>query len=277
MKKLLFEDNCRIDDIFNVNKSLMCQMTADDLISSLPDKETVEDSDRHGDMMLSHRCKDNGEVKRKPQEKNVILNLSKQLLLAMNVFKNSEEITIPGFKYECYVKILKYSIAYCLLAKLLTTKKLAEDKELPKERVKDLHIMLRFLPYLHQKLLSRNLDTVKILEIVKQKIDSDFDNQNISELEKYMSVFLYSDIKLKKGQEEIKKFLHSINRAYIFDACYMNLQDYFYKSTSGEFDEFLINMIADLYFKARPNIDKGFNKGIFIQNLKDKKRKTNKS
>lgn len=277
MKKLLFEDNCRIDDIFNVNKSLMCQMTADDLISSLPDKETVEDSDRHGDMMLSHRCKDNGEVKRKPQEKNVILNLSKQLLLAMNVFKNSEEITIPGFKYECYVKILKYSIAYCLLAKLLTTKKLAEDKELPKERVKDLHIMLRFLPYLHQKLLSRNLDTVKILEIVKQKIDSDFDNQNISELEKYMSVFLYSDIKLKKGQEEIKKFLHSINRAYIFDACYMNLQDYFYKSTSSEFDEFLINMIADLYFKARPNIDKGFNKGIFIQNLKDKKRKTNKS
>lgn len=137
--------------------------------------------------------------------------------------------------------------------------------------------MLRFLPYLHQKLLSRNLDTVKILEIVKQKIDSDFDNQNMSELEKYMSVFLYSDIKQKKGQEEIKKFLHSINRAYIFDACYMNLQDYFYKSTSGEFDEFLINMIADLYFKARPNIDKGFNKGIFIQNLKDKKRKTNKS
>lgn len=277
MKKLLFEENCRIDDIFNVNKSLMCNMTSDDLIASLPDKETEEDSDRRGDMMLRRKCKDDGEVRRKPQEKNVILDLSKQLLLAMNVFKNSEEITIPNLKYESYVKILKYSIAYCLLAKLLTTKKLAEDKDLPKERVKDLHIMLRFLPYLHQKLLSRNLDTVKILEIVKQKIDYDFSNQNVSELEKYMSVFLYADIHPNNAKEEIRKFLHSVNRAYIHDACYMNLIEFYYRSTSDVFDDFLINMIADLYFRARPNIDKGLKKGVFIQDLKDKKKKSKNS
>lgn len=274
MKKLLFEENCRIDDIFNVNKSLMCNMTSDDLIASLPNKETEEDSDRRGDIMLSHKCKDNGEVKRKPQEKNVILDLSKQLLLAMNVFKNSEEITVPNLKYESYVKILKYSIAYCLLAKLLTTKKLAEDKDLPKERVKDLHIMLRFLPYLHQKLLSRNLDTVKILEIVKQKIDYDFSALNVSELEKYMSVFLYADIHPNKAKEEIQKFLHSANRAYIHDACYMNLMEFYHRSTSDVFDDFLINMIADLYFRARPNIDKGLKKGMFIQDLKNKKNKS---
>lgn len=274
MKKLLFEENCRIDDVFNVNKSLMCNMTSDDLIASLPDKETEEDSDRRGDIMLRHKCKDNGEVKRKSQEKNVILDLSKQLLLAMNVFKNSEEITIPNLKYDSYVKILKYSIAYCLLAKLLTTKKLAEDKDLPKERIKDLHIMLRFLPFLHQKLLSRNLDTVKVLEIVKLKIDSDFSNQDVSELEKYMSVFLYADIQPNKAKEEIRKFLHSANRAYIHDACYMNLMEFYYRSTSDVFDDFLINMIADLYFRARPNIDKGLKKGIFIQDLKDRKNKS---
>lgn len=169
MRKLLFEDNCKIDDIFNVNESLMNKMTADDLIESLPDKETEEDSDRRGDLILKNHCKGNGEVERKPEGNNVILNLSKQLLLAMNVFKNSEEITIPNLKYESYVKILKYSIAYCLLAKLLMTKKLSEDKNMPTERIKDLHIMLRFLPFLHQKFLYRNLDTVKILEIVKQK------------------------------------------------------------------------------------------------------------
>lgn len=128
MRKLLFEDNCKIDDIFNVNESLMNKMTADDLIESLPDKETAEDSDRRGDMILKNHCKGNGEVERKPKGNNVILNLSKQLLLAMNVFKNSEEITIPNLKYESYVKILKYSIAYCLLAKLLTTKNFQKTK-----------------------------------------------------------------------------------------------------------------------------------------------------
>lgn len=273
MKRLLFEENCKIDDIFNVNESLMNKMTADDLIKSLPDKETEEDSDRRGDLILKSHCKGNGGVERKPKGNNIIVNLSKQLILAMNVFKNSEEITIPNLKIESYVKILKYSIAYCLLAKLLTTKKLSEDKNLPIERTKDLHIMLRFLPFLHQKLLYRNLDTVKILEIVKQKMVADLNDVTVSELEKYMSVFLYADIQPLKAKEEIKTFLHSSTRAYIHDACYMNLLDFYYKSTSDDFDEFLINMIADLYFRARPNIDKGMKKGIFIQDLKNKKEK----
>lgn len=274
MRKLLFEDNCKIDDIFNVNESLMNKMTADDLIESLPDKETEEDSDRRGDLILKNHCKGNGEVERKPEGNNVILNLSKQLLLAMNVFKNSEEITIPNLKYESYVKILKYSIAYCLLAKLLTTKKLSEDKNMPTERIKDLHIMLRFLPFLHQKLLYRNLDTVKILEIVKQKMAEDLQNETTSELEKYMSIFLYADIQPLKAKEEIKNFLHTSTRAYIHDACYMNLLEFYYKSNSDDLDEFLINMIADLYFRAKPNIDKGMKKGIFIQDLKNKKKKS---
>ena len=192
----------------------------------------------------------------------------------MNVFKNSEEITIPNLKSESYVRILKYSIAYCLLAKLLTTKKLLEDRDLPKERIKDMHIMLRFLPFLHQKLLSRNLDTVKISEIIKQKIDADKQDVSISELEKYMSIFLYSDIQPNKARDDIKGFLHTSNRAYIHDACYMNLLEFYYKSNSDDLDEFLINMIADLYFRAKPNIDKGMKKGIFIQDLKNKKKKS---
>lgn len=276
MRKLLFEENCRIDDIFNVNESLMNRMTADDLIKSLPDKETEEDSDRRGDLILRNQCKGNGEVVRKPKGNNVILNLSKQLILAMNVYKNSEEITVPNFKYESYVKILKYSIAYCLLAKLLTTKKLDEEKNLPIERKKDLHFMLRFLPFLHQKFLHRNLDTVKISEIIRQKMNSDINDGTVSELEKYMSIFLYADIQQFKSKEEIKIFLHSSTRAYIHDACYMNLLDFYYRSTSDDFDEFLINMIADLYFRARPNIDKGMKKGIFIQNLRNRKKKQSK-
>lgn len=58
------------------------------------------------------------------------------------------------------------------------------------------------------------------------------------------------------------------------DACYMNLLEFYYKSNSNDLDEFLINMIADLYFRAKPNIDKGMKKGIFIQDLKNKKKKS---
>lgn len=271
MKQILFEENSRIDDIFNVNESLMNRMTADDLMNSLPEKETEADSDKRGDLILKHHCNGNGEVKRKPEGNNVIINLSKQLLLAMNVFKNSEEITVPNLKSNSYIKILKYSIAYCLLAKLLTTKKLSEEKDLPKERIKDMHMLLRFLPFLHQKLLSRNLDTVKISEIIKQKINFDQQDKTISELERYMSVFLYADILSYKAKDEIKSFLQTTNRAYIHDACYMNLLESYYKSTSDDYDNFLIDMIAELYFRARPNKNKGIEKGIFIQNLRNKK------
>ena len=271
MKRIVFGKNNRIDDIFNVNESIMNKMTADDLINSLPSKETEEESDKRGDIMLRHNCDGNGEVKRKPEGNNVIINLSKQLLLAMNVFKNSEEITIPNLKSETYVRILKYSIAYCLLAKLKKTKKLLEERDLPKERIKDMHIMLRFLPFLHQKLLSRNLDTVKISEIIKQKIDADKQDVSISELEKYMSIFLYSDIQPNKARDDIKGFLHTSNRAYIHDACYMNLLDSYYRSTSDDYDDFLIKMIAELYFGSSSHREKAMNKGIFIQNLRNKK------
>lgn len=54
----------------------------------------------------------------------------------------------------------------------------------------------------------------------------------------------------------------------------MNLMEFYHRSTSDVFDDFLINMIADLYFRARPNIDKGLKKGMFIQDLKNKKNKS---
>lgn len=57
----------------------------------------------------------------------------------------------------------------------------------------------------------------------------------------------------------------------------MNLLQFYYKSNSNDFDEFLINMIADLYFRAKPNMDKGINKGIFIQDLRAKKKKSKSS
>ena len=108
----------------------------------------------------------------------------------------------------------------------------------------------------------------------KQKIVEDLQNETTSELEKYMSIFLYADIQPLKAKEEIKNFLHTSTRAYIHDACYMNLLEFYYKSNSNDLDEFLINMIADLYFRAKPNIDKGIKKGIFIQDLKNKKKKS---
>lgn len=63
MRKLLFEENCKIDDIFNVNESLMNKMTADDLIESLPNKETEEDSDKRGDLILKITAKEMARLK----------------------------------------------------------------------------------------------------------------------------------------------------------------------------------------------------------------------
>lgn len=271
---IVFSKVKSIDDFFNIDKSVFTRIKVDDILNLLPEKQTEEDAESMEDAKLEH-C-EKGEVIIKKKDSNKYLNYGKLLLLAMKVLKNSEEIDQENLKYESYEIILKNSISYAILYKMIGERILEYADRFPKERVDDFKVTLRFLPVLHQILISNNIGTFKLAQVIKEKIESDLRNKTqVSEFERFLSLFLYSDIKGQNYKECMNTFIKSINKAYIADSCLLKLMEYYYESDNVNDDKTIINQLADLYIKVNSemNTTKRLNKGVIMQNYEKKKRK----
>lgn len=185
--------------------------------------------------------------------------------------KNSEEVQKEGVKFNSYVQILRNSISYALLIYAMANRQ-ALRKDISEEHLRELNIIIRFLPYLHQQYLSNSLASLKLTEIIKDKIDEDIESiqdKRISEFEQYLSVFLYSDFRGIGHKNTLKDFLNRVNRAYITDISLLNLVGYYYKSKSQEDDNFYIERLADMYIRINPNSKR--TKSQILQDYKQKK------
>ena len=83
------------------------------------------------------------------------------------------------------------------------------------QRIEDLKFCLRILPVLHQTLISEHMGTYKLTEVIKEKLDEDYQNDNISEMEIFLSTFLYIDLKGEKYTEALNRFISYFNKAYL--------------------------------------------------------------
>lgn len=244
-----------IDDSFNANPSILSRISPEDLLASLPAKQTEEDENRHGDLKIERSHEHNPEVIERKESQGHLNDLADLLRLAMNVLKNSEEIQKEGMKFDSYVKILRNSISYALLVYAIANRQILR-KDISEDHLRELNIIIRFLPYLHQQYLSNNLASLKLTEIIKDKIDEDIElirDRRISEFEQYLSIFLYSDFKGIRYKDVLKDFLNRINRAYITDISLLNLMSYYYKSKSQDDDNFFVERLADMYVRINPN------------------------
>ncbi len=86
----------------------------------------------------------------------------------MNVLKNSEEVKEEGLKQYSYNVVLKNSISYALLYKLMCEELLARNKVI-NERIFTIQFSIRFLPLLHEIMLSDNLGSYKLSDIIKRE------------------------------------------------------------------------------------------------------------
>ena len=68
---VVFKSVKSIDDFFNVDKSLLHNLTADDLISVLPDKQTESDKEKADDIKLNRQkgAKKQGLIEKKKSDK----------------------------------------------------------------------------------------------------------------------------------------------------------------------------------------------------------------
>jgi predicted MPP superfamily phosphohydrolase/KaiC/GvpD/RAD55 family RecA-like ATPase len=196
--------------------------------------------------------------------------LGEILELSAHLLKNLEEI---GFdtKVDAYRKILKSSISFLLLYKqylLENYKKLKDSSFLPKGI--DFYIFISLLPILHQVVLYDWIGTIKLKEIIEDKIKKDNENNDISEFEKFLSVFIYSDIKAPNYQKIVKNFYKNSKSKYILDSIFFKLLSYYFlRSKDKETDKFYLDILADVKVKLK-QIDKA-KKSQFINKLEENK------
>ncbi len=178
-----------VDDYYNINDSFVKKMSVSDLLTLLPEKKTDEKEEKISDSKLE-TCKKNDEIIKK-KDSNKFNDFGKLLVLAMRVLKNSEEISIEDLKFNSYKIILSNSISYSVLFKMICKEMVKHPEKFGKERVDELNSILAVLPYLHQILISENLGTFKLAEIIKDKIYEDKNMYTVSEFERFLSFFLF--------------------------------------------------------------------------------------
>lgn len=263
-----------IDEYFNVDTGLFDKLTADDLFKALPEKETEAEKVHRANRKLSSQKSREGEIQEKKTSQ--FAKFARVLLLAMNVLKNSEEVKEEGLKQYSYNVILKNSISYALLYKLMCEDLLARNNVIS-DRIFTIQFSIRFLPLLHEIMLSDNLGSYKLSDIIKGKIEEDMKENaaNMSEFEKFLSVFLYADVKGPGYWDVIQNFIKRHKRSYITDTIYLKIMSYYHSSTEKNQDNKLLSLLGDLYIQSHASeYQTGkFDKSKIIQHLKNEREK----
>ncbi|OJX30044.1 MAG: hypothetical protein BGO86_05745 [Chryseobacterium sp. 36-9] len=253
--------------------SLASQLNEEKVVDFLPsNKPTEEDLEVLEDDKLELQQQEKGISKK--EKGNKIKDLSKLLVLALKVVKNSEEVhdeKNPNFKLDNYSKVIDKSILFAIIHKAIFEIFLENEEKLSKEKLEEFRQMNQFLPLLHELFLFDNIGTQKLTSVIRDKINLDKNkDKNISDFEKSLSVFLYADIRGKDYDKIISEFIKGVKTKYIEDIIFFKLITYyFYRSKDDETDNFYLNLIADLMIKS-----KGYHKSkksAIMQSYKKKK------
>jgi hypothetical protein len=135
----------------------------------------------------------------------------------------------------------------------------------------DFNLFIRILPLIHQVVIFDWLGTQKLRPIILDKIEQDKNTLNISDFEKFLSVFIYSDIKGSDYPEIIEKFTKSTDFNYLKDLSYLKIMSYFHLRNNGkDLDSFYLKLMATIK-EEMGQLDKR-KKTQFIRKLEDKKK-----
>ncbi|MCD9611885.1 metallophosphoesterase [Tenacibaculum maritimum] len=199
-------------------------------------------------------------------------NLSRILKVASVTLKNSVDID-PNKRKDAYDEVLLSSISFMMIyrdAMLYYHSEKGEDvsKYLPKKM--SFSFFMKLLPMIHQVTLYNWLGSLKLAPIIRKKILEDRDTENITELEKFLSVYIYSDIRGKNHPEFIDFQVKNSKRRYILDNSFVKNMSYYYlRSKSAESDKIYTGRLAEI--KLKLNEVSKHNKASFIQKLEKKK------
>lgn len=255
LNSAIHEKPHNIDKFFETKKPLSEHID----IYKITDNRTEKHIEKSYDDRLKN-IPEKLDIQPKKFDKKTSYKLDMLLKLAATVLKNSEEIDDFKKRFDSYKIILQSSISFLVLYRQYMMDYYAEHKEKPHYFPKnlDFNMFIRFLPLIHQIVLYEWMGSVKMTPVLIKKIENDLLNLNISEYEKFLSVFLYSDTYGHNYRKHISEFTKNTTHNYLKDSIFFKLVTYYYlRSNNEDLDEFYLKLLTDLQMH-RNNIDKSF-------------------
>lgn len=259
------------DEIFHDSISI-AQSVDESLLSKISgmQKPTQEELDAIRDSALESVQFEKG-IKKKAAPINKKRELELLWTLAAQVLRNTEETKIPDLKYQTYTSVLRCSMAHAFIWKAFIDKFIKDNESNPEFIIdEELKIQRDALPLIHELWLRMLLGTQKLSTVILEKINSDENDKKVSDFEKFLSVFLYSDIRGRDSFKILGEFVKAVKNPKLVDMTLFKLLGYYFlRSKSKEQDTIYENLIGDLLINARGlNTQK---KGEVIQHFRDKR------
>lgn len=245
------------DTIFETKRSI-----ASTLDSSFVTKVTnhdnpkEEDLDQMHDNMLDSVKPDTG-IEKKEDPITNLDTLWRHWVLTAKVLKNTEETDFENLKSNAFDSVITCSMAFVTLYKFLLKEHLRTHKDNVPEY---LTVINRLLPLAHQNATYSFMGTAKLLVVIQEKIEKEIRDERVSDLQKFLSVFLYADLKGKDYHKYIKLFMSTVKRSYMYDMVLLKILNYYYmRSSTKQTDSVYENLIADVIVdsKGKPKNEKG--------------------
>lgn len=199
------------------------------------------------------------------------------LKLASLVLKNSEDVDDFDVKLQAYEKVLLSSISFLMAYRDNQIDYYLEFRETPQNLPKniDFSLLIKIMPLMHQVIMYDWLGSPKLRPVIIQKMQNDKLKLNISEYEKFLSVYMYADIKGTDYPKVIENFVKSSANKYIKDLSYLKIMSYYHlRSKDPELDEFYLKLMSEIKADLGQIPQRG--KGIHRQQIKKLKRRPGK-
>lgn len=248
-------------------------------INTKPTKEDLEDIiDNVNDTKLE-KATSKKDISKKHDKLTDFEQMGSLLYLAEKVLKNTEEITINNLKYRSYVNVIRCSMFYNKIFSDMLGEELEKNFE-NNENIDLGKLQNKFAPTINQMTLYSIMGTNKLKTVIKEKIEEDIKNTEISDYEKFISVFLYADMQGENALNYIKEFINSIKHQYFKDMIFTKLMYYYvFECRNKESEKLYMDIISSFMKKTskhnaskEKNVISIFDKGKFIDNLKKLKK-----
>jgi len=213
-------------------------------------------------------------IENKNQKLETSNNIDTVLKLSSIILKNSEDVDDFELKKEVYSTIITSSISFLMLYRDSLLLYFDKNKKQPDNFPKNINfnLFMKFLPLIHQVVIYEWLGSQKLRPLILDKIKTDNLTLNISELEKFMSIFIYSDIKGKDYPEIIKKFVKQTKFKYLKDITFFKILSYYQLRINDEsLDREWLKMLAEIKSDLGQLANKS--KGEFIKKIESSKSK----
>jgi predicted MPP superfamily phosphohydrolase len=237
-----------IDTHFNTERPIIKDVTIDNVRKARPSEEVLE---RQTDKLLESLP--NPEIIfGKEQRKTLEL----MLVIMSNTLRNLEGVEDLKLKMTIYNDIVYNTMIFILLYQFVIIEYYKKFNSLPPNVPKDynLFLLLRNIPFHVQLGMSSHLSTIKLAPVILDKILSDNKGKSITgtDIEKFLSVFLYSDIQGHDYPKYLNKFIKTVKNNAVMDYSFYKLWNY--SITRGKpgstNEETFLDLLATLKLKT---------------------------